>query len=127
MKAIVCTKYGPPEVLQMTDIDTSVPGDNEVSIKIYATSVTVDDSRIRGFRVPNSFWLPARLALGLRRPNKPVLGSIFAGEVDEVGKCVSKFKRWDKVFGSSSHNFGAYAEYICISHDRGIGYIPSKR
>ena len=74
MKAVVCTKYGPPDVLQLKEVEKPAPKDNEVLVKIYATTVSVADSRIRGFRVPLSFWVPARIALGLRKPQKAILG-----------------------------------------------------
>ena len=114
MKAIICTKYGPPEVLKLMEVEKPNPKDNEALIRIHATSVTVGDSRIRSFRVPPSFWIPARLALGLKKPKKSILGSVFAGEIELVGKEVKLFKKGDKVFASSGHNFGAYAEYICV-------------
>jgi NADPH:quinone reductase-like Zn-dependent oxidoreductase len=103
MKAIICTKYGPPEVLKLMDVERPNPKSNEVLIRIFATTVTVGDSRVRGFRVPLSFWIPARMALGLRKPKTAILGSVFAGEIVLVGKEVKLFK-----------NFGAYAEYICV-------------
>jgi NADPH:quinone reductase-like Zn-dependent oxidoreductase len=125
MKAIVCTKYGPPEVLKLIEVERPNPKDNEVLVRIYATTVTVGDSRIRGFRVPPSFWIPARIALGLKRPKKSILGSIFAGEIELVGKEVKLFKKGDKVFASAGHNFGAYAEYICIPENGCLGLKPT--
>lgn len=82
MKAVVCTKYGPPEVLQLKEVEKPAPLDNEVLVKIYATTVTSGDSRIRSFNVPLSFWIPARIALGIRKPKKPILGSLV-GRVEE--------------------------------------------
>jgi NADPH:quinone reductase-like Zn-dependent oxidoreductase len=123
MKAIVCTKYGAPEVLQIKEVDKPVPRDNEVLVKIAVTAVTVGDCRIRGFKVPLSFWLPARLALGLRKPKKEILGSVFAGEIEYVGKNVRLFKKGDQVFAGTGHNFGAYTEYICMPEN---GYIAIK-
>ena len=114
MKAVVCTKYGPPEVLKIKEVEKPVPGDNEVLIKIHAASVTVADIRVRGFKVPLSFWLPARLMLGVTRPRNYILGSEFAGVVESVGKNVKLFKKRDEVFGTNSHDFGANAEYICM-------------
>jgi NADPH:quinone reductase-like Zn-dependent oxidoreductase len=114
MKAIICTKYGPPEVLKLMDVERPNPKSNEVLIRIFATTVTVGDSRVRGFRVPLSFWIPARMALGLRKPKTAILGSVFAGEIVLVGKEVKLFKKGDQIFGSAGHNFGAYAEYICV-------------
>lgn len=125
MKAIVCTKYGPPEVLKLMEVERPNPKDNEVFIKIYATTVTVGDSRIRGFRVPPSFWIPARIALGLKKPKRSILGSVFAGEIELVGKEVKLFKKGDKVFASAGHNFGAYAEYICIPENGCLELKPT--
>jgi NADPH:quinone reductase-like Zn-dependent oxidoreductase len=88
MKAVICTKYGPPEVLQLTDVPKPVPGDNEVLIKIYATTCHIGDVRVRSFNVP--FWqkIPFRLYLGLTRPKRPILGMELAGEVEAAGKDV---------------------------------------
>ena len=79
MKAVICTKYGPPEVLQIKDVQKPVPKDNEVLIKVHATTVTVADFRIRSFTVPSSYWIPARIALGLTKPRKSILGVELAG------------------------------------------------
>ena len=78
MKAVICTKYGPPEVLELKEVEKPAPKDNEVLIKIYATTVTSGDSRVRGFRVPLSYWLFARIALGFRGPRKNILGGGFS-------------------------------------------------
>jgi len=114
LKAIVCTKYGPPEVLQLREVETPEPAKDEILIKVYATTVTVADVRCRAFRVPPSYWIPARLALGLRRPRKSVLGVEFAGAVESTGSEVHRFKAGDQVFGSMELDFGAYAGYVCI-------------
>ena len=114
MKAVVCTKYGPPEVLQLKEVEKPAPRGNEVLIKVNATTVSVGDSRIRGFRVPLSFWLPARMALGLRRPRKAGFGAELAGEIESVGKDVKLFKPGDQVFAYPGHNFGAYAQFLCM-------------
>ncbi len=125
MKAVVCTKYGPPEVLKVTEVKKPVPADNEVRIKIFATAVTVGDSRVRSFNVPPSFWLPARLALGIRKPKRAILGSVFAGEVESTGRYVKLFKTGDKVFGSNGHRFGAYTEYLCMPENGCVAVKPS--
>jgi len=125
MKAIICTKYGPPEVLKIEDIEKPSPKDNEILVKIYATTVTVADSRVRGFNVPLSFWLPARIALGFRRPRKPILGMELSGVVEAVGNKVSLFKERDQIFANTGHNtFGAYAEYCCIRENNCIAIKP---
>jgi NADPH:quinone reductase-like Zn-dependent oxidoreductase len=126
MKAIVCTKYGSPEVLQIKDIEKPIPAENEVLVKVYATTVSAADFRVRSFTVPLSFWLPARLALGLTKPRKAVLGMDFAGVVEAVGKDVTKYKIGDPVFGLMGERFGGYAQYLCLSEDwKGVG-VASK-
>jgi NADPH:quinone reductase-like Zn-dependent oxidoreductase len=124
MKAIIATKYGPPEVLKIVNIDKPVPKENEVLIKIIATTVNSGDCRVRAFNVPASFWLPAKLSLGFFRPKQPILGSELSGVVEAVGKNVKKFKAADKVFVNLGHKMGAYAEYTCIDENRCIALKP---
>jgi len=114
MKAIECTKYGSPDVLKIVEMEKPIPKDNEVLIKISATTVTSGDARIRGFNVPPLPWIPFRLAMGLTRPRKMVLGFTVAGEIESVGKKVKRFVTGDQVFGSTGFKFGAYAQYICL-------------
>jgi NADPH:quinone reductase-like Zn-dependent oxidoreductase len=125
MKAVVCTKYGPPEVLKVREVIKPVPKDNEILIKVYATSVTSGDTRIRSFRVPLSFWLPARIALGFRSPKINILGAELTGEVESVGKDVKKFKTGDQVFAYPGHHGGGYAEYTCMGEDSAIAIKPA--
>lgn len=124
MKAIVCTKYGPPEVLQLKEVDKPAPKDNEVLIKINATAVTSSDCYVRGLNLPFLYRIAARIALGFKKPRQPILGMVFAGKVESVGRNVRLFKCGDRVFGIDRFAFGAYAEYKCIPEDGVITAAP---
>ncbi|MEM7737507.1 MAG: NAD(P)-dependent alcohol dehydrogenase [Deinococcota bacterium] len=125
MKAISCPSYGPPDVLHPAERPKPVPSGDELLIKIHATTVSVADCRLRGFNVPKSIWLPARLMLGFRRPKRTVLGAELAGEVEAVGTSVRRFKSGDQVFASALPKFGAYAEYICLAEDVAVATKPT--
>ena len=115
MKAIVYTQYGAPDVLQVSEIEKPQPGDDEILIQVRAVEATKADCEMRSFKFPVKwFWLPLRIAMGIRRPRKQVLGGYFAGEVKAVGKNVSSFSTGDQVFGATRLRFGAYAEYVCL-------------
>lgn len=120
MKAIVNTKYGPPEVLQLMEVEKPVPGDKEVLVKIFATTVNRTDC---GFRKPE--YLLVRLISGLFKPRNKILGSEFAGEIEAVGKDVQTFKPGDEVYGLSTYKFGTHAEYICIPEKKSFTLKPS--
>lgn len=117
MKAIVCERYGPPEVLQLKEVERPTPKDNEVLIKIRATTVTSGDWRVRSLNVPAGFGFIMRLAFGVAKPRQPILGSELAGVVESVGKDVRNFKIGDQVFAFSDAGMGCHAEYKCMPED----------
>jgi NADPH:quinone reductase-like Zn-dependent oxidoreductase len=114
MKAIICSKYGPPEVLQIKEVEKPTPKDDEVLIKIYATAVTASDIFIRSSRLPIQFLIPMRLMLGLTKPRKSIIGLVLAGEIESMGKNVKRFGIGDQVYGLTGFGLGAYAEYKCM-------------
>jgi NADPH:quinone reductase-like Zn-dependent oxidoreductase len=117
MKAVICTKYGPPEVLHIKEVDKPEPGDNEVLVKVFASTVTRGDVRMRSFIVPFWQWLPARLYLGLRKPKRAITGMELAGAIESIGCNVKRFKKGDQIFSFVGFGFGANAEYKCIPED----------
>ena len=115
MKAIVWTKYGSPKVLQLKEVEKPTPKDNEVLIKIYAATVTAADCELRSLKIPILFRLPLRIYVGLRKPKRiTILGQELAGEIEAVGKEVTKFKKGDQIFAPTLLHLGAYAEYKCL-------------
>jgi len=118
MKAIVCTKYGPPEVLQLKEVEKPIPKNNEVLIKIYATAVHSGDCRMRSLNLVGVSFLQrilARLILGVTKPRKPIQGLFLAGEIETAGNNVKKFRKGDQVYARTPDmRFGAYAEYTCL-------------
>jgi NADPH:quinone reductase-like Zn-dependent oxidoreductase len=126
MKAVVYTKYGPPDVLHLTDLAKPVPRNNEVLIKVHATTVTVGDTRMRSFTVPRGLWLPSRIYLGVLKPKRSILGMELAGEVEAAGKDVTRFRPGDAVFASTFEvGFGGYAEYKCLPEDGLLAIKPA--
>ena len=127
MKAIVCKKYGPPDVLQVQEVAKPVPKENEILVKIHATSVTRADVINRSSKFPHSWmWPLARISLGFTGPRKAILGFELAGEVESVGKGVKSYKKGDKVFASTyEFGFGCYAEYACLPETGTVAKIPN--
>ena len=126
MKAIVYTKYGPPDVLQLEEMEKPTPKTNEVLVKVCATTVTAGDVRMRSFNVPRGQWLFARMYLGIRKPKRSILGMELAGEIEAVGEDVTRFKKGDRVFASTfSVGFGGYAGYKCFPEDGMLAIKPA--
>lgn len=117
MQAVVCTRYGLPEVLRLEELATPVPRKNEVRIRILATAVTSSDCYVRGLRLCPAYRIMARLVLGWNAPRQPVLGMVLSGRVDSVGADVRTFEPGDRVFGFNRHRFGTYAQYVCWPED----------
>ena len=124
MKAIVATKYGSAEVLQLREVEKPIPKNDEVLIKVYATTVTAGDRELRQFKIPALFWLPLRIYFGIIKPRINILGQELSGEIESVAKEVTEFKRGDLVFGSTQLRFGAYAEHVCLPSKYAIVIKP---
>jgi len=132
MKAIVYTEYGTPEVLQLREVAKPAPNDNELLIKIHATSVNIGDLWARNFKamtpskftMPLPLWLPSRMYFGFTKPKINILGSEFAGQVEAVGKDVKRFRKGDQVFGYRGQRMGANAEYLCVPQDGLVAIKP---
>ncbi len=125
MKAIVYTKYGPPDVLQLKEVEKPAPGGKEVLIRIHATTVTSADWRARSLAMPVGFGFIARLVLGVLRPRQSILGSELAGVIESVGEDVNKFKVGDQVFAFSGARMGCHAEYKCMPEDGAVVLKPA--
>jgi NADPH:quinone reductase-like Zn-dependent oxidoreductase len=128
MKAIVWTEYGPPEGLELREVEKPTPKDNEVLIKIHATTVTAGDCEMRSLKFPLFLSLPMRAYVGFRKPARvTILGQELAGEIESVGKDVAKFKEGDQVFATTGFGMGAYAQYICLPEKREEGGVLAIR
>ncbi len=126
MKAIIWTNYGAPEVLQLQEVAMPNPADDEVRIKIYATTVTAGDCEIRNNKIPFLYRLPMRIYMGFRKPTRiKILGMELAGVVDTIGKDVTLFQTGDPVFAATGIGFGGYAEYVCIPEKALIARKPA--
>ncbi|MDD2740289.1 MAG: NAD(P)-dependent alcohol dehydrogenase [Methylomonas lenta] len=125
MKAIVYERYGPPNVLQLKEVKNPTPKENDVLIRIHATTVTSGDWRMRSLDVPIGFGLIVRLVSGISKPRQPILGSELSGEIESLGKNVSKFKVGDPVFAFSGVGMGCHTEYKCIPEDGAVVLKPA--
>ena len=120
MKAVIWTKYGPSDGLQIREVEKPVPKDNEILVKIHAAGVTAGDCELRRLDLPLMLSLPVRLYAGFLKPKRiTILGQELAGEVDEVGRNVQGYHKGDQVFGTTGFGFGAYAEYVCLPAEPG--------
>jgi len=124
MKAVICTKYGTPEVLQIQEVSKPIPNDNQILVKVVATAVNSGDVRVRSLDVKGFMKVIMRLVLGISRPRKSILGVVFSGVVESIGATVSKFKIGDKVFGMTGFKFGTYAEYIAVNQNSNVLEMP---
>jgi NADPH:quinone reductase-like Zn-dependent oxidoreductase len=125
MRAIVCTRYGPPEVLRLAEVEKPVPRDNEVLIRVRAATAMMGDCEMRGFDFP--LWMRplARIGFGIRGPRKKILGQELSGDIESVGKDVRRFREGDAVFAATGFRLGAYAEYACLPGKGAIALKPS--
>jgi NADPH:quinone reductase-like Zn-dependent oxidoreductase len=125
MRAVVYREYGGPEVLRFAEVATPVPKDDELLIKVHATTVTAADWRVRSLNVPKGFGLLSRLALGVTGPRQPILGTELSGVITAVGKDVRKFKPGDSVFAFSGIRMGCHAEFSCMSEGAAVALKPA--
>jgi 2-desacetyl-2-hydroxyethyl bacteriochlorophyllide A dehydrogenase len=126
MKAMIWTKYGSPDGLQIGEVEKPTPEDNEVLIRVHAATVTAGDCEMRSLKFPLFLSLPMRMYVGLRRPTRiKIIGQELAGEIESVGPDVKRFKKGDQVFAAAGFGFGAYAEYKCLSEDGVLAIKPT--
>ena len=125
MTAVVCPRYGTPEVLRICDVATPVPKNDELLIRVCATTVTSADCRVRSLNLPRGFGPLGRVALGMYRPRQPILGTELAGEVVQVGSAVSQYQVGDRVFAFLGGRMACHAEYRCVAANGPVAKIPS--
>lgn len=126
MRAMVCKRYGDPGVLELQELEKPLPEDNEIAIKVLASTVTAGDCEMRSFTFPMYLRLPMRLLFGVRKPRMKVLGQEFAGIVDSVGEGQKHFKKGDRVVGSTGLKLGANADYVCLPARYAIVHMPEE-
>jgi len=125
MKAAVCKRYGPPEVLQIQDMPIPVCKKNEVLVKVMATSVNSGDVKVRGLYVSGFLRFVMRIVLGFTKPRKAVLGIVYSGIIEKAGDGVTRFRKGESVFGMNGFQFGSYAEYIAVNENAAIAAMPA--
>ena len=124
MKAIICTKYGGPEVLKLADVPKPTIADTQVLVKIMASAVNSGDVRTRGLMVPGFLRIVMRLVLGFTKPRKPILGVVLSGVIESVGSKVTKWKVGDEVFAMTGFKFGGHAQYVALKENSTIALKP---
>ena len=124
MKAAICERYGPPDVVQIREVPKPAPADGEVLVKAFATTVNSGDTRVRALRVPRGLRLAMRLKLGLTKPKQPIFGFEIAGQVEAVGSAVTRFQAGDRVVASRGFDFGCHAEHVTVADQGAIATIP---
>lgn len=124
MKAAICTAYGNPDVIQVQEVAKPIPDENQILVKIMASTVNSGDARVRSLDVKGTLKIVMRLVLGISKPRKPILGTTFSGVVEQIGNRVSKFKGGDKVFGMTGFKFSTHAEYIAVHQNSNVIHMP---
>jgi NADPH:quinone reductase-like Zn-dependent oxidoreductase len=125
VKAIVCRKYGPPDVLELSEVEKPTPKDNEVLVRVHAASVAMGDCELRGLNVPFEWKLLLRMGFGITAPRRKILGQELAGEIESTGRDVTRFRKGDQVFALTGLHLGAYAEYDCLKETAILATKPA--
>ena len=125
MKAVICTHYGSPDVLQIQEVPKPIPNENQILVRIIATAVNSGDARVRSLDIKKWYMkIIMQIVLGISKPRKSILGTVFSGIIESKGNNVSKFKIGNKVFGMTGFNFGTYAEYIVVNENSNVIEMP---